>query len=518
MGDFTFKLPDIGEGVVEAEITAWHVNIGDRVEEDAPLADAMTDKATIELTSPVDGVVKSLGCEEGDMFAVGGALVILETEGEADSDLPESDSSDSADIADETPKQNQDGSSEFIFKLPDIGEGVVEAEITAWHVCVGDEVDEDDPLADAMTDKATIELTSPVKGRVLSLGCEEGDSFAVGGGLVVLETEGEEGKADTSIAPTTPSSTPAKTEASKPPKPSQSFASPSGSSTSVKGKVLASPAVRKRAADAGLDLSRAKASGAEGQVTHADLDFLEKVVESVPGETRIKVIGLRRVIAQRMQEAKRHIPHFTYVEEIDVTELEAFRARINTKKSEDKPKLTVLPLIIRALALTLRDWPQFNARYMDGSDGFEGGYVSQFSDLNLGIATQTDIGLVVPVLLKAQSLNVWQMAEEIARLAEGARTNKLKPEEMSGASTTLTSLGPLGGIVTTPVINRPEVAIFGPNKIRKKLVLENGQVSERKVMNFSVSCDHRVIDGYDAAAMMQDMRALLEDPQMMFLL
>jgi 2-oxoisovalerate dehydrogenase E2 component (dihydrolipoyl transacylase) len=508
MGDFTFKLPDIGEGVVEAEITAWHVAVGDRVEEDAPLADAMTDKATIELTSPVDGVVTSLGCEEGDMFAVGGALVILETDGEAEA-------SDDAVVEEEmaTPANNQSGSGEFIFKLPDIGEGVVEAEITAWHVGIGDEVDEDEPLADAMTDKATIELTSPVKGKVMSLGCDEGDMFAVGGHLVILETEG-----DAQSAPVNPDGN--RAPSPTPPKPSKASAAAPIVQRSERykgGKALASPAVRKRAADKGLDLSRAKASGADGQVTHADLDLLEKAVEPADGETRIKVIGLRRVIAQRMQDAKRYIPHFTYVEEIDVTELEAFRARINAKKSDDKPKLTVLPLIIRALAVTLRDWPQFNARYMDGSDGFEGGYVSQFSDLNLGIATQTDIGLVVPVLAKAQSLNVWQMAEEIARLAEGARTNKLKPEEMSGASTTLTSLGPLGGIVTTPVINRPEVAIFGPNKIRKKLVLENGEIAERKVMNFSVSCDHRVIDGYDAAAMMQDMRGLLEDPQMMFL-
>jgi len=500
MGNFTFKLPDIGEGVVEAEITAWHVAVGDLVEEDAPLGDAMTDKATIELTSPVAGVVKSLGCEEGDMFPVGGALVILETEAEEDTAIEEL----APAIVEPT------GSSEFIFKLPDIGEGVVEAEITGWHVSVGDDVEEDDPLADAMTDKATIELTSPVKGKVLSLGCEEGESFAVGGSLVVLEVEGS-GQTQLKSAHSGEGRNPSPDIA---PKSKVSEMDPVFQRDErKKDKILASPAVRKRAADAGLDLTKARASGAEGQITQADLEALEKALEPLDGETRIKVIGLRRLIAQRMQEAKRHIPHFTYVDEIDVTELESFRARINQKKSEDKPKLTVLPLIIRALAITLRDWPQFNARYMN-----EQGFVSQFSDLNLGIAAQTDIGLVVPVLAKAQTLSVWDMAAEINRLAEGARTNKLKPEEMSGATTTLTSLGPLGGIVTTPVINRPEVAIFGPNKIRKKLVLENGKVAERKVMNFSVSCDHRVIDGYDAAAMVQDLKALLEDPQMMFLL
>jgi len=281
---------------------------------------------------------------------------------------------------------------------------------------------------------------------------------------------------------------------------------------SSNGKALASPAVRKAAKEKGLNLSLAKATGKDGEITHADLALLEKSFEQEDGETRIKVIGLRRVIAQRMQEAKRHIPHFTYVEEIDVTQLEALRKRANEKKSEDKPKLTVLPFMIRALASTLQDWPQFNARYMD-----EAGYVSQFSDLNLGMAAQTDAGLIVPVIKKAQTLSIWQLAKEIARLAEGARTNKLGTEDLTGATTTLTSLGPLGGIVTTPVINRPEVAIFGPNKIRKKLFLEGGEIEERLVMNFSVSCDHRVIDGYDAAKMMQDMKRSLEDPLFMFL-
>ena len=398
---------------------------------------------------------------------------------------------------------------EYRFKLPDIGEGVVEAEITAWHVKLGDTVSEDDPLADAMTDKATIELTSPVDGVISMVACEEGEMLAVGADLVVLTVEGE-GNVD--AAPeTTPQPPIAPTKA--PPKPKTSKSKPiSKPAPKASGKALASPAVRKRAKAAGLDLTQANASGKDGQVTHADLDLLEKSFVLQDDETRIKVIGLRRVIAQRMQESKRHIPHFTYVEEIDVTALEALRKRANNKKSEDKPKLTVLPFIIRALASTLEDWPQFNARYMD-----EAGYVSQFADLNLGIAAQTDNGLIVPVLKQANRLSIWDMAAQITRLAEGARTNKLSPEDLNGATTTLTSLGPLGGIVTTPVINRPEVAIFGPNKIRRKLFLENGEIEERLVMNFSVSCDHRVIDGYDAARMMQDMKAMLEDPAMMFL-
>ena len=406
---------------------------------------------------------------------------------------------------------------EYRFKLPDIGEGVVEAEITAWHVALGDTVSEDDPIADAMTDKATIELTAPVDGIISMVACEEGDMLAVGADLVIFDVEGDV-EGETRAEAPEPKSEPApKALASKAKKAKKSKPKTTKSDKSHK-KPLASPAVRKRAKEMGIDLAVVSASGADGQVTQADLDLLEKTFEPVEGETQIKIIGLRRVISQRMQEAKRHIPHFTYVEEIDVTELEALRGRANEKKSEDKPRLTVLPFIIRALAVTLEDWPQFNARFMDESlASGKGGYVSQFSDLHLGIATQTDNGLIVPVLRNAQTRSIWELAAEITRLAEGARNNKLGKEELSGATTTLTSLGPLGGLVTTPVINRPEVAIFGPNKIRSKLVLEDGLPRERLVMNYSVSCDHRVIDGYDAAKMMQDMKAILEDPTMMFL-
>lgn len=523
MGTYRFKLPDIGEGVVEAEITAWHVAPGDTVEEDQPLADAMTDKATIELTSPVDGVVRTVACEEGESVAVGADLVVFDVEGGSEDAVAEQ-SADSTPEAVPAGAPTTSGSGTYEFKLPDIGEGVVEAEITAWHVKVGDTVEEDDPLADAMTDKATIELTSPVNGTITAVAGEEGEMVAVGATLVQFLVEGQsqtvipaQSQSDAEPGPIT------KTDARPGPQPSD----PGSSLRSVRDdrngtRPLASPAVRKRARDAGLDLTAAKATGADGQVTHEDLDLLTTVLEPVEGETRIKVIGLRRVIAQRMQESKRHVAHFTYVDEIDVTEMEEFRKRANSKFSDDpaRSKLTVLPFIIRALAATLKDWPQFNALYQDGSDGLNAGggnYISQFSDLNLGIATQTDIGLVVPVLRRAQTLSIWDMSDEIVRLANGARDNQLSPADFQGATTTLTSLGPLGGIVTTPVVNRPQVAIFGPNKIRPKLELRNGEVVERKVMNFSVSCDHRVIDGFDAASMIQDLKRRLEDPLEMFL-
>ena len=499
MAEYRFKMPDIGEGVVEAEITAWHVAVGDMIEEDTPVADAMTDKATIELTAPVTGKIMSLGCEAGDMLAVGADLIVFDADVEDDEE--ETKSEVPQDVETSTP-----ASGSFTFKMPDIGEGVVEAEITAWHIAEGDAVEEDQPIADAMTDKATIELTAPVTGTAAKLGCGEGDIIAVGADLVVFDNvEGAAMEMPKPAAKPAPTEQPAKALA----KSSVKTPSPAKSKS---GKALASPAVRKRAKDAGIDLSKISGSGASGNITHDDLARFEKALEPMPGENRIKIIGMRRLIAERMQASKRNIPHFTYVEEIDVTELEALRKRLNEKKGDDKPKLTVLPFIIRAMVSGLRQWPQMNALYRD-----EQGFLSQFEPIHLGVATQTDQGLLVPVIKNAQSLSVWDTSREIARLAEGARSASLTKDELTGATTTLTSLGPLGGIVTTPVINRPEVSIFGPNKIRPKLVLENGEVKERLVMNFSISCDHRIIDGYDAAAMMQYMKGLLEDPILMFL-
>ena len=499
MPEYKFKMPDIGEGVVEAEITAWHVAIGAHVEEDDPVADAMTDKATIELTAPVTGVITALGCEAGDMIAVGADLVIFDAENEEE----EEEAALSEPLAAAMTTKG-----EYIFKMPDIGEGVVEAEITAWHVEDGQMVEEDDPVADAMTDKATIELTAPVTGKVLRRGCGEGDIIAVGADLIVFESDEISASPASEPEPLAKNKTNAARDSGS--SPETRISKPANNLTS--GKALASPAVRKRAMDAGIDLSALKASGLAGQITHADLDIFEKALEEQPGETRIKIIGMRRMIAERMQASKRHIPHFTYVEEIDATELEALRKRLNEKRSEGRPKLTVLPFIIRAMISGIRKFPQVNSRYND-----EQGFLSQFEPVHLGIAAQTDKGLVVPVLRNAESKSVWEVSSEIARLAAGAKDGSLSKDELTGATTTLTSLGPLGGIVTTPVINRPEVTIFGPNKIRPKLVLENGVVKERLVMNFSISCDHRIIDGYDAASMMQYIKGLLEDPVFMFL-
>jgi 2-oxoisovalerate dehydrogenase E2 component (dihydrolipoyl transacylase) len=410
----------------------------------------------------------------------------------------------------------------YEFKLPDIGEGIAEAEIVAWHVAVGDVVEEDAPLADLMTDKATVEMTAPVAGRVVRLTGEVGEQVAIGSILAVFEVEGEavveEAPAPVvEVAPaeaaqvvkSDPVPTPVEAQAEAAPEP---VAAPA-----ERHRVLASPAVRQRAKELGIDLAQVKAA-ADGRVRHADLDaFLTynagggyRAPGAARGDEQVKVIGLRRRIAENMAAAKRAIPHFTYVEEIDVTKLEALRADLNATRGA-KPKLTMLPLLITAICKTLPAFPMINARYDD-----EAGIVNRSGAVHLGMATQTDAGLMVPVIRNAEARNVWQLASEIVRLADAARSGKAKSDELSGSTLTITSLGPLGGIATTPVINRPEVAIIGPNKVVERPVFRDGQVVAAKLMNLSISCDHRVVDGWDAASFVQALKRLLETPALLF--
>ena len=416
----------------------------------------------------------------------------------------------------------------FAFRLPDIGEGVAEAEIVAWHVAVGDMVEEDQPIADMMTDKATIEMTSPVTGKVTALAGDVGEVIPIGSTLVTFETEGGAAE-ETESEPIVEEAEPEKPlpfkggvgvgesreESPQPPAlPLPPTPSPKGEGEQ---KVLASPAVRARAKDLGIDLSQVKPS-AEGRIRHADLDaylsYNAGQGYGVPAPRRadeaIKVIGMRRRIAENMSASKRNIPHFTYVEEIDVTDLEAMRTALNDNRG-DRPKLTMLPFLIIAIAKALPDFPMINARYDD-----EAGIVTRHGALHLGLATQTDAGLMVPVIRDAQDRNVWQLATEITRLAEAARSGKAKSEELSGSTLTLTSLGPLGGIATTPVINRPEVAIIGPNRVIERPVFRGKEIVAAKLMNLSISCDHRVVDGWDAASFVQAVRKLLETPALLF--
>jgi 2-oxoisovalerate dehydrogenase E2 component (dihydrolipoyl transacylase) len=419
----------------------------------------------------------------------------------------------------------------FKFRLPDIGEGIAEAEIVAWHVKVGDRIEEDANLADMMTDKATVEMESPVSGIIVELAGEVGDMVPIGSTLAVIEVEGEvDAPASEAVEPRIDAEMPdAETveEVAPPPLAASPACEPAKvprvppSHAAKEQHVLASPAVRARAADLGIDLAHVKPSE-DGRLRHADLDAYLRynstrgfgVAAAPRADEAIKVIGMRRRIAENMAASKRHIPHFTYVEEIDVTALEAMRADLNDNRG-DRPKLTMLPLMIVAICKAIPQFPMINARY-DDSEGSGGGVVMRSGAVHLGMATQTDAGLMVPVIRDAQAKNVWQLASEITRLAEAARTGKATSAEMSGGTLTITSLGSLGGIATTPVINRPEVAIIGPNRIIERPVFDGDDIRRAKLMNLSISCDHRVVDGWDAANFVQAVRKLLETPVLLF--
>ncbi|WP_119965605.1 dihydrolipoamide acetyltransferase family protein [Simplicispira lacusdiani] len=422
----------------------------------------------------------------------------------------------------------------YAIRVPDIGEGIAEVELVAWHVQPGDMVAEDQPIADVMTDKATVEIPSPVAGKVLALGSAVGQSIAVGSELVRLEVEGE-GNLKQNPAPATVQQAPAapiSVASEAPPAPTPVVAPAAARPTAAPRaavvprtadeRPLASPAVRRRALDLGVELRYVHGSGPAGRIGHDDLDaYLAGGGQAAAqgaspyverhGEEQIPVIGLRRKIAQKMQEAKRRIPHFSYVEEVDVTELEALRQQLNKLHGATRGKLTLLPFLARAMVLALRDFPQINARFDD-----EAGVVTRHAAVHLGVATQTDGGLMVPVLRHAEALDLWACAAGIARVAEGARSGKAPREELTGSTITLTSLGALGGIASTPVINHPEVAIVGVNRMVERPMFRNGQVVARQLMNLSSSFDHRVVDGMDAAQFIQAMRALLETPALLF--
>jgi 2-oxoisovalerate dehydrogenase E2 component (dihydrolipoyl transacylase) len=420
----------------------------------------------------------------------------------------------------------------YEFKLPDIGEGIAEAEIVAWHVKVGDTIAEDQQIADMMTDKATVEMESPVAGKVLQLAGEVGDQVPIGSVLAVIETEGadraaqpvddsneERPLADGAVEPTPEQAEEIPVVAVEEPRPTPAAAPAPRVEPEVAVKepsgahVLASPAVRARARDLGIDLGQVKTAG--DRIRHADLDAYllynggtvapRGAAATRPDET-IKVVGLRRKIAENMQEAKRRIPHFTLVEEFDVTALEETRAMMNADRGSN-PKLTLLPFLITAMSRALGDWPMLNATYDDDAN-----VITRSGAVHMGMATQTPNGLMVPVIRNAQGLSVWQIASEILRLSEAARTGKAARDELMGSTITISSLGPMGGVTSTPVINRPEVAILAVNKVEEKLVPLGGEIEIRKRMNLSLSCDHRVVDGWDAASFMQALKGLIENP------
>jgi 2-oxoisovalerate dehydrogenase E2 component (dihydrolipoyl transacylase) len=558
MGRYVFKLPDIGEGTAEAELVAWHVAVGDRVKEEQTIADVMTEKATVEIPAPISGTVIELAGQPGEMLAVGSDIIVFEVDGSGNADAaatiskgqPAPAKSAPAAPASTVPEPGPapvqagpppaSGAGRYVVKLPDIGEGTAEAELVAWHVKVGDVIKEEQHIADVMTEKATVELPSPAAGKVISLAGSPGSKIAVGSELMVLEIAGR-GNVDEPAAAASRAPEPAAKSAPKP-APAPAKSEPAAADAARGGgkaaglrpgfaartpgeKPIASPAVRRRAWELGVPLQFVGGSGPGGRITHEDLESYLASRGSMPAPTaaraalvpkegieEVKIIGLRRKIAEKMQEAKRRIPHFSYIEEVDVTALEELRAHLNANKKAEQPRLTVLPFLMRAMIRALVDFPQINARFDD-----DAGVVHRHEAVHMGIATQTPNGLVVTVVAHAEALDIWEAATELVRLANAAREGKATRDELSGSTITITSLGTLGAVATTPVINYPEVAIVGVNKMAERPMVRDGRIVIRKMMNLSSSFDHRVVDGVDAAEFVQRVRGFLEQPATLFM-
>jgi len=428
----------------------------------------------------------------------------------------------------------------YVIRMPDIGEGIAEVELVAWHVKPGDIVADEQILADVMTDKASVEIPSHVAGKVVSITGKPGDTVAVGSEIIRLEVEGKGNAAADAPAPEQPREQAPKPVAVKEaPAPravpkSTAKEEPAAVTAPASEKPLAAPAVRRRAKELGIDLSAVQGSGPEGRITSEDLEALGRKPRAgsinaplrftlPPGgrlaqgverndEEAVPVIGLRRKIAEKMQESKRRIPHYTYVEEVDVTALEALRARLNARWKSERGHLTLLPFLMRAIVQAVPGFAEINARYDD-----DAGTLTRYGAVHIGIATQTPGGLMVPVVRHAEARDLWSCAAEVARLAEAARSGEAKREELMGSTLTVTSLGPLGGIVTTPVINYPEVAIVGVNRVVERPVIRDGAVVPRLIMNLSSSFDHRIVDGLRAATFVQSLRGYLEDPATLFI-
>ena len=404
--------------------------------------------------------------------------------------------------------------SRYVFKMPDLGEGTVTAEVVEWKVKVGDVVEEDQVIAEVMTDKAAVEIPSPVSGRVVSITGQPGEMVAVGSELIAFDTSG--------AAPAAPAA-PATVAAVAPPvaqKPAGTTAPAAPASAAT--RVMASPATRRKAHVAGVDLGTVSGSGPGGRISAQDIESViagkgsaaarPAAFAARKGVEEIKIIGVRRVIAERMSAAKRNIPHFAYVEEVDVTELEALRQYLNSRQPKGAPSLTYLPFLVAALVRVLERFPQCNAVH-----DAERNLILRHSAVHVGVATQTPDGLKVPVVKHAEARSLHDLAAEIRRVSEAARTNKAARDELMGSTITVTSLGRLGGIASTPVINAPEVAIVGVNKAVERPVVIDGAITIRRIMNLSSSFDHRFVDGFDAAAMIQALKEKLEHPATIFI-
>lgn len=435
--------------------------------------------------------------------------------------------------------------SSYPFKLPDLGEGVVEAEIVAWHVQPGDVVGEDDPLVEVMTDKATVMLPAASAGRVVSLHGRIGETVCVGHTLLKLQAEGgdpapagpqagsradengqighrEAAESRDRRAAGDPVLLSGTTHEKSDGETARAVEQSEATRQAGSAEPLASPAVRRHARRQGVDLSRVHGSGPGGRITHDDVDRTlshhpaasaeapEEVLDS-EGITTIHLSGMRRRMAERLASSHSRIPHFSYFEEVDVTELEELRQHLNERRTDEQTRLTYLPFIMLAVARALNLHPQLNAHFSDGQ------IVTRFDWVHLGVATQTDRGLCVPVVRHVESLSLEEAGAELRRVIQAARSGTIHREELTGSTFTISSLGRYGGLGATPVINPPEVAIFGVHRAEDRPVVRRGQITIRRMLNVSGSFDHRVLDGVDAAAFIQTVKDMLQHPAMIFI-
>jgi pyruvate dehydrogenase E2 component (dihydrolipoamide acetyltransferase) len=511
-----FRLPDIGEGVTEGEIVRWLVAVGDSVDEDQAVAEVMTDKATVTIASPVTGTVLSIKAEEGSSVEIGGLLLVFQDNGVSPTLAPAS-----APASASAPAPAARGRVEF--RLPDIGEGVTEGEIVRWLVAVGDSVDEEQAVAEVMTDKATVTITAPVSATVLSIEAAEGASIEVGTVMLVFSGEG-----------------PASAPRARPAAGAMSAGKPAAPALppGQRPRILATPATRGKARELGVDITLIRGTGAHGRITIEDvlnehsrsrreasrpasaIAPVKAPLKGAPkaaagsGDTHVPIRGIRKKIAQAMSLSCKMAAHFSYVEEVNVTELCAFREELKPIAAAQGARLTFLPFIVRATVAALKDprFHKFNANIDDEND-----VLIMRGECNIGIATDTEQGLIVPVLKEADRLSMLEVAQEIARLSAAAKDRKLSVAELRGGTFTITSAGSIGGLFATPIINYPEVAILGVHKIKERPIIKDGEITKGQIMYLSLSLDHRVIDGADAAHFMNKVISYLENPKRLLL-
>nr|BFD65817.1 dihydrolipoyllysine-residue acetyltransferase [Bdellovibrio sp. HAGR004] len=524
------KLPELGEGVTEGELVKWLVKPGDSVKADQAIAEVLTDKATVEVPSPVAGVVKDLKFKAGDVVKVGSTMITLDGAGAAAKPAAQP----AAAAAPAKPATAAPGKAQDI-KLPELGEGVTEGELVKWLIKPGDSVKADQAIAEVLTDKATVEVPTPVAGLVKELKFKAGEVVKVGSTMITLESAGGAASAPAPAAPSAGPVQPAPAHSAA----TAAKAAPAATASTSAGifppvadsKVLATPATRRLAREMGVDINSLTGTGLAGRVTREDVmasggGAAPAAAKSAPAaagsisipkpsyqgpagaaEERVPLIGIRKKIAENMQRSKHVIPHFTIMDEAKVDAMVALREGLKDHAEKNGTKITYLPIVMKALIATIREFPMFNASIDDAA-----GEIVYKKYFNLGFAADTPNGLVVPVIKNADQKSILEISKEILDLSKRARDGKLKPDEMKGATITVTNIGSIGGTYATPVINHPEVAILGMYKIDEKVVLKNGQVSAIKVMNYSMTADHRLIDGAVAARFLAAFIGRIENP------